>query len=52
MNKRQPIPLVRSPDAISSAFAQARETIAVLEAKRVEAVCPEWSPSQHARSGQ
>lgn len=39
-------------DAISSDFAKTRETIAVLEAKRVEAVCPEWSVAQHARSGQ
>lgn len=36
-------------DAISQAFSKARETIAELEAKRVEHVGGEWSPSQFAR---
>jgi hypothetical protein len=49
MKKRQAIPLVRSTTAIDDAFAAARETVARLEAQRIEATDPAWSPAQHAR---
>jgi hypothetical protein len=43
------IPPRREDEAISQVFVKARETIAKLEAERIECVCPSWSVAQWCR---
>lgn len=44
------IPPPASTDAISDAFARAREAVARMEAGRIEAIDPAWSVAQHVRA--